>query len=131
MRAHTTSALLPIPAVEAFHFLSRLDNVPRWATEFVTGGFELEGDHAVAKTAKGRVIMRLRTDEDTLVIDHIVEPAPGVEAVFPGRIVPLPDGRSLFLFTAVQAPDQSDADFDRDMASLDRELRGLPEVIDG
>jgi hypothetical protein len=87
------------------------------------------GDHAVAETGKGPVTMRLRTDERTLVVDHVVEPAPGVEAVFPGRVVPLPDDHSLFLFTVIQAPGQADAEFESDVASLDRELAALPNVL--
>lgn len=131
MRVHTSNAELPIAAPAAFRFLSRLENVPRWATEFIKGSFEVMGDHAVAETGKGPVTMRLRADERTLVIDHVVEPAPGVEAVFPGRVVPLPGDRSLFLFTMIQAPGQADAEFESDLASLDRELGALHRVIHG
>ena len=77
----------------------------------------------------GLASIRLRSDRETGVIDHLVALAPGVAAVFPSRVLPLPDRRSVFVFTGIQGPDQSSDQFDRDFVSLERELAGLPELF--
>ena len=46
-------------------------------------------------------------------------------AVFPTRVVALPDGRSAYTFTMFQAPDMPDELFDSQFASLKREFRNI------
>lgn len=133
MLVRAVSATLPVPPEEAFAFLADLENLPRWATEFITGEFEMRGDHARAETGAGRVILRFRSDPATGVVDHVAESEAGGETVFPARVLPFPGdpGRSLFVFTALQGPGQPDEAFEKDLRSLDRELEGLANLLDG
>lgn len=132
MRVRAASVVLPVPADEAFEFLSRLENLPLWATEFITGNFDIRGDHAVAETQAGRMKITLRADRTTGVIDHADELESGEQVVFPTRVHPVPGrGRSLFVFTAIQRPEQPDEAFAADLESLDRELRGLADLLEG
>ena len=129
MQIRSVHAVLPVSYAEAFEFLSHLANLPRWATEFIRGGVQVDGDVAVADTAHGRASLRLRSDSETGVIDHLVTFSMGGDAVFPSRVLPLPDGRSVFVFTGIQGPEQPREAFDRDFASLERELAGLPNLF--
>lgn len=132
MQVRAASVVLPVPRDEAFAFLADLENLPRWATEFITGEFEMHDDHAVAETQFGTMTMRLRADPATGVIDHVDQLPSGEEAFFPTRVLPLPGDpdRSLFVFTAIQGPGQSEEAFERDLASLHVELSGLARLLD-
>lgn len=123
----TTTAAVEIPANadHVFDYLSRIETVPEWATEFVQA-FEVQGpSEARARTPFGKVIFRLETDEDTRVIDMRVRPSEGPTALFPTRVVPLAEDRSAYLFTMFRGPEQSEDEFQSETESLRRELQNI------
>lgn len=125
MESATATVVLPAPGREVFDYLSRIESVPEWATEFVQA-FDIRGPReARARTAMGEVTFRLNPDPDTGVIDIHVGPDEERMALFPTRVVSLDEGRSAYVFTMFRAPDQTEERFRAEYVSLRRELDGL------
>jgi len=121
MRNQTVTTVLPAPPDEVFAYLANIENLPRWATEFAP---ELvrDGEDYKVVNGLGEFFFAIRADADTGVIDMYAGPTKDEMALFPTRVVALPDGRSAYTFTMFQAPDMPDELFDSQHASLRREF---------
>lgn len=128
MELATESVLLDTSPERSYAWLSELAHVPEWATEFARE-FRIEGDRARLETPGGPATMTLRTDAATGVIDFVVRPDGGGEAVFPSRVVGLPDGRSAYVFVVPRSPGQSEERFREEVASLRRELENVRAAL--
>jgi hypothetical protein len=124
MESRTATAVLDAPKERVFAYLAELENLPRWATEFAR---ELKVVDGKAKVVNGLGEFHFRIDADpgTGVIDMYAGPTEEALALFPTRVVPLPGGRSAFTFTMFQPPEQPDALFQSQYASLLRELDNI------
>src|SRR5262245_22132431 len=121
MRTHTATAELAAPKDEVFDFLSRIENLPAWATEFAC---ELRFDDGMAKVVNGlgELFFTIDADAGTGVIDMYAGPAEDALALFPTRVVELTPERSAFTFTMFQWPGVPDELFESQYRSLLREL---------
>ena len=121
MRNKTVTSVLPAPSDEVFAYLADIENLPEWATEFAR---ELvrDGDDYKVVNGLGEFFFDIHADARTGVIDMYAGPTKDQMAVFPTRVVALPDGRSAYSFTMFQAPDMPDEVFDSQHASLLREF---------
>jgi hypothetical protein len=92
MRTHTATCVVDAGANELFGYLSQIENLPDWATEFAR---DLRWDDAGPWVVNGMGEFRVRydIDESSGVIDIYAGPAGGDMALFPSRVVALPDGR--------------------------------------
>jgi hypothetical protein len=102
MRSHTVTAVLPAPKAKVFEYLSDVENLPRWATEFARELKVVDGWHEVVN-GLGELFFEIRADERSGVIDMLTGPTPDQLAVFPTRVVELPGGDSAYTFTMFQA----------------------------
>jgi hypothetical protein len=100
----TVTVVLPAPAAEVFAYLSNIENVPEWATDFARELKIVDGSHKVIN-GLGEFFFRIDADERTGVIDMYAGPTKDEMALFPTRVVGLPGERSAFTFTMFQAPD--------------------------
>jgi hypothetical protein len=128
MEARTVTVTLNAAAGSVFGFLAEIENAPRWATEFIQE-LRREGDDYRVVTPMGELLYRIEADADTGVIDIRVGLHPGALALFPTRVIPLPDGRSAYSFTMFRAPESPDEAFEDQYASLRRELAGLQRLF--
>ena len=107
MNTSTHSLTLSAPKQRTFDFLSRIDNLPKWATLFCR---ELKrepgGKHKVV-TPQGEIFFRIVADPETGVIDMYGGPSEVAMAHWPSRVIGLDDRSSLFLFTALQDESRS------------------------
>lgn len=126
MRSESVTVVLDADRAEVFDFLSRVESMPEWATEFAR---ELKWEDGRAKVVNGagEFWVRIDADSKTGVIDMLSGPDPDDLALFPTRVVPLPGERSAFTFTMFQGPGMPDDVFASQHASLLRELDGLQE----
>jgi hypothetical protein len=124
MRSESVTTVLDAPAEDVFGYLSRIDNLPEWATEFARE-LRWESGEAIVRNGLGEFLFRIEADPRTGVIDMFAGPTADELALFPTRVVPLPGERSAFTFTMFQAPAMSDELFESQHASLLRELEGL------
>ena len=124
MRDRTVTAVLDAPKNEVFEYLSQIDNLPRWATEFAR---ELRYEDGKAKVVNGlgELFFSIDADPATGVIDMYAGPAEDELALFPTRVVGLPGGRSAFSFTMFQVPGMPDELFESQYQSLLREFDNI------
>jgi hypothetical protein len=121
MRNETVTTVLPAPSDEVFAYLANIDNLPDWATEFARR-LVRDGDDYKVVNGRGEFFFDIRADASTGVIDMYAGPTKEQMALFPTRVVGLPDGRTAYSFTMFQAPDMPDEVFESQHASLQREF---------
>jgi hypothetical protein len=128
MRSETVTKVLPVAQERAFEYLADIRNLPEWATEFARELREEDGEYRVVNNL-GEFVFRIRADERTGVIDMFAGPSREELALFPTRVVSLPDGQTSYSFTMFQGPGMPDELFESQRASLERELEGLVELL--
>lgn len=124
MRSRTVTTVLPAPQREVFDYMSSIENLPEWATEFARELRREAGGYKVVNNL-GEFWFEIRADEQTGVIDMLSGPTPEEMAVFPTRAVALPDGRTAYSFTMFQGPGMPDELFESQHESLKREFKNL------
>jgi hypothetical protein len=107
-----------------FDYLSRVENLPLWADEFARE-LRIEDGKAKVLNNLGEFWFTIEADAATGVIDMRAGPTENELALFPTRVVELPDGRVAYTFTMFQAPGTADELFEAQHASLLRELENL------
>ena len=124
MTSRTVTAVLAAPKEQVFDYLSQIENLPGWATEFAR---ELRYENGKAKVVNGlgEFYFTIDADPDTGVIDMFAGPAEDELALFPTRVVELPGGQSAFSFTMFKAPGMPDELFESQYQSLLREFENL------
>ena len=124
MRSRTVTAVFPAPRERVFDYMSDIENLPRWATEFARELKVVDGRHVVVN-GLGEFLFEIRADERTGIVDMYAGPSEEAMGVFPTRVVGLPGGSSAYTFTMFQAPDMPDELFDAQYESLKREFENL------
>ena len=110
MNSETHALELNAPADRVFEFLAKVENLPKWAVAFCRGLEKRDGRWWV-KTPEGDVTVKFDADRRTGAIDMYAGPTPEHQMLYPTRVIGLPGGRSLFLFTVIQYPGMTEAAF--------------------
>jgi hypothetical protein len=120
----TVTAVLDAPRDVVFDYLSQLDNLPDWATDFAQ---ELKYEDGKAKVMNGlgEFFFRIDADRATGVIDMYAGPSEDELALFPTRVVGLPGGKSAYSFTMFKAAGMPDELFESQYESLRREFDNI------
>jgi hypothetical protein len=124
MRSHTVTTVLPAPKQAVFEYMSKIENLPEWATEFARE-LRRDKDGYLVVNNLGEFRFEIRADEETGVIDMLSGPTAEEMAVFPSRAVELPDGRTAYSFTMFQGPGMPDELFEGQYESLKREFANI------
>jgi hypothetical protein len=124
VRSETVTTVLEAPKDEVFEYLSKIENLPEWATEFARELRWRDGE-AVVVNGLGEFVFRIQADPESGVIDMLAGPTADALALFPTRVVPLPGDRSAFTFTMFQGSDMPDELFESQHASLQREFENI------
>ena len=124
MRSRTVTAVFPAPKERVFEYMSDIENLPRWATEFAREMKVVDGRHVVVN-GLGEFVFRIESDPGTGVVDMYAGPSEDEMGVFPTRVVELPGGASAYSFTMFQAPGMPDELFESQYESLTREFENL------
>jgi hypothetical protein len=120
----TVTAVLDAPKEAVFDYLSKVDNLPDWATDFAQ---ELKYENGKAKVVNGlgELFFRIDADRDTGVIDMYAGPTEDELALFPTRVVALDADKSAYSFTMFKAPGTPDELFESQYESLRREFDNI------
>jgi hypothetical protein len=124
MQSHTVTTVLPASRREVFAYMSEIENLPEWATEFARE-LRREEDGYTVVNSLGEFRFEIRADEETGVIDMFAGPTADQMAVFPTRAVELPDGHTAYSFTMFQGPGMPDELFEGQYESLKREFANI------
>ena len=120
----TITAVLDAPQAAVFDYLSRLENLPEWATEFARELKYVDGKPKVVN-GLGEFYFAIDADRSSGVIDMYAGPTEEELALFPTRVVPLGEGRSAYSFTMFKAPGTPDELFESQYESLRREFDNI------
>jgi hypothetical protein len=128
METRTVTVVLAAPKHEVFDYLSRIENLPKWATEFAR---ELKYEDGKAKVVNGRgeFYFAIDADSETGVIDMYAGPTEDELGLFPTRVVELPGAASAYTFTMFQAPGMPYELFDSQYRSLLREFANIRRMF--
>src|SRR5688572_32898677 len=107
MMHHTVTATLTAPRDQVFAYLSDIEKLPEWATEFARELRLVDGRHKVVN-GLGEFFFEIQADAESGVIDMLAGPTEDGLLCFPTRVVATPAGGSAFTFTMFQAPGQPD-----------------------
>ena len=124
MNSKTVTLILNAPKNEVFSFISKIENLPKWATEFCQ---ELKKDGDKYKVIScnpdaGELFFSIRSDQATGVVDMFAGPTVEQMSIFPTRVVELSDKTSVYIFTMFQTPGMSDELFNAQYNSLTKEF---------
>ena len=120
----TVTAVLDAPKNAVFGYLSKIENLPHWATEFAQ---ELKYEDGKAKVVNGlgEFYFSIVADASSGVIDMYAGPTKDELALFPTRVVPLGEDKSAYSFTMFKAPGMPDELFESQYESLCREFDNI------
>jgi hypothetical protein len=122
MKTSTHTLTLNAPKQRTFDFLSRIENLPKWATLFCQRLEAVAGGRHKVVTPQGEIFFRIEGDAQTGVIDMYGGPNESALAHWPTRVIALDQHRSMFIFTALQYPGISDSDFATQCRGLEQEF---------
>jgi Polyketide cyclase / dehydrase and lipid transport len=128
VRSATVTTVLDASPDRVFRYMSDVENLPEWATEFARE-LRREGADYKVRNGLGEFFFTIRADAATGVIDMFAGPTKDAMAVFPTRAVALPDGRTAYTFTMFQGPEMPDELFEAQHASLRREFANIERVF--
>jgi hypothetical protein len=120
----TVTAVLGAQKDLVFEFLSKIENLPEWATDFAQ---ELKYDNGEAKVVNrlGEFYVSIFADDATGVIDIYAGPTEAELALFPTRVIALGKDKSAYSFTMFKAPGTPDELFESQYESLRREFDNI------
>ena len=124
MRSETVTAVVPAPQTAVFEYISDIEKLPKWATEFARE-LRRDGEDYKVVNGLGEFYFEIMADSKTGVIDMFAGPSKDHMAIFPTRAVALPDGSTAFSFTMFQGPDMADELFESQLESLKREFTNI------
>jgi|SRR5579864_1415389 len=128
-RTHTLS--LRASKEKAFEFLSKIENLPKWATLFCRELRATEDGRHKVVTPQGEIFFRIEADPQTGVIDMYGGPAEEQMAYWPARVVDTPGHGSVFIFTAFQYPGVKDEEFALQCEGLKQEFPHIAAQVEG
>ena len=120
----TVTAVLPAPREDVFEFLSKVENLPLWATDFARE-LKCEGGKTKVVNGLGEFFFSIDADADTGVIDMYAGPNEDEMGLFPTRVVALGPRASAYSFTMFKAPGVPDELFEAQHRSLQREFDNI------
>ena len=128
-RGETLSVSVACTREKAYAFLSNPENLPQWAPAFCKFVYKSGGDWIVATSER---VMKFRFVESNSfgVLDHYINPSPGVEIYVPMRVVANPSGGSDVMITLFRQSGMSDEQFQNDIAMVRRDFAMLKDALE-
>ncbi|MFY9299963.1 MAG: hypothetical protein WAO91_02065 [Candidatus Nitrosotenuis sp.] len=129
MNSKTATLILHAPKSAVFSYLSNIENLPEWATIFCKELKKTNGKYKVVTPASGELFFEIHADENTGVIDMYAGSNERQMGIFPVRVIDLPNGACVVLFTMFQTPGMSDEQFLAQHQSLLEEFENIKRVF--
>ncbi|MGI0027690.1 MAG: hypothetical protein ACREAD_07610 [Nitrosopumilaceae archaeon] len=107
MNSITETCIVSIPKDKVFQFLSNIENLPKWSTQFVKKLIVVNGKYK-AITPIGEVFLKLETDEKSGVIDIYAGPTEKYMTPAFLRVISFSNNSTAIMFTFFQYADTDD-----------------------
>ena len=108
MNSVTESCVVESPKTKVFDFLSNIENLPKWSTQFIQKVMLVDGKYK-ALTPIGEVFLRYESDRNTGVIDIYAGPTEKQMTCAFLRVVSFSENSSGVTFTFFQYPAVDDS----------------------
>jgi len=128
MKSRHLSVVIAAAPDAAYAFASDPENLPRWASGLAESEVVREGDVLRVDSPMGQVTVRFVPSNELGVLDHDVTLPSGATVTNPMRVLAHPDGSEV-VFTVRQL-DLSDDEFDRDAATVGKDLERLRTLLE-
>lgn len=128
MNADTKTISIHAQPQQVVDFLADPRNLPRWAVGFAKA-VRHEGDRWIVSTGSGEMGLRIVADRRLGVVDFLMSPAPGVEALAASRVLPAGAGAE-YVFTQFRAPGTPDEMFAKNVQAVVHELTVLKALLE-
>ena len=115
-------------AADVYDFVRDYSTLPQWATGLSAGIREVDG-RWVADSPMGEVQVAFAPRNDFGVLDHLVTLPTGEVFSNPMRVIDN-QGSAEVVFTLLRMPGVSDADVERDAATITSDLETLKRVLE-
>jgi len=116
-------------AKDVYNYVSVPENFPRWASGLGKSLKKVDGEW-IAETPEGPVNVRFTERNECGVLDHWVNPKPGLLIYIPMRVISNGDGCEL-IFTLFRLPGVTDEKFSADAEWVMRDLTTLKGLLEG
>lgn len=124
---HLSIAIARSPA-DVYAFAVDPGHLPRWASGLAGGIRQVDG-HWVADSPMGQVRVAFAPHNALGVLDHDVTLPDGTTVHNPLRVLPNAGGSEV-VFTVFQRPGMTDEAFERDAATVGKDLQTLKRVLE-
>ncbi len=129
MTVHTTTGHFNAPVKKVYDFLSKVENLPKWATSYCTGVRKENGDYIIT-TPQGEMIQIFECNEATGTIDMMCGPTKEELWCWPVRVISDNLDGTVVAFTCIQMPDQKEEEFAQECASLRSEFENIKQQLE-
>lgn len=128
MHSETVTIVIPAPKSAVFNYMADPTNMPEWATGFCQ---ELRNENGIYKatTPMGEMIVDIKANEETGVIDVFASPDGKSDFPLATRVVTLPDGQSAYTATFFQEPDVPDEMYQQQLGSFRKEMDNVKSLF--
>src|SRR5262249_19451908 len=130
MKTSTHTLTLDAPKQRTFDFLSRSENLPKWAILFCRRLEAVAAGQYKVVTPQGEIFFRIEGDAQTGVIDMYGGPNETALAHWPTRVISLGNDQRMFIFTALQYPGISDSHFATQCRGLEQEFPNIKAYVE-
>jgi len=113
-----------------FAFLSKVENLPKWAKVFCKELKTDENNNYKVVTSEGEIFFKIDADCQTGVIDMYGGPTENQMAYWPARVVRLSENACLFIFTNIQYPGVPDESFAQQCEGLKQEFSQISDILE-
>jgi uncharacterized membrane protein len=129
MNTSTHTATFEAPKERVFSYISDVENLPKWANGFCQK-IRKEGADYIVSSPGGEIYFQINHDQESGVLDMEAGPRKDQTMTWPARVASLPNGGSIFMFTAIQAPDMPDDAFAAQCAEIEREFDNIRRAVE-
>ena len=128
-KSRTISIPLSRPYDEVYDFLAEPRNFPSWASNLGSDFVHVSGNDWATTTRTGKVMLRFAPRNSFGVLDHAVFPQGGEPSTTPMRVIANDDGAEI-LFTLLQRPGMSDAQFESEAEWVRSDFEALRSLLE-
>ena len=130
MKIHTAVGQYKASPVSLFNLLSKEENLPKWATNFCASIEKRNDDYFLTTTDGHDLIFKIDSNAETGTIDMALGPNKEMMWGGPHRVTSDNMGGSLFIFTNIQPPGQTDEEFEAGCKGLLEEFEVIRSLVE-
>lgn len=115
---------------DAYALMADVRQLPKWAAGLAGTELRRDGDHWVADSPMGEVVVAFTPHNDFGIVDHVVTLPSGEHVDNPLRVIRGPDDNCEVVFTIRHRAGVTAEEFEADVAAVERDLHALKALLE-